>query len=209
MKGWFDHCDRCFLEIQTDDPVYGSRQALMQELVREYLQKCRWRETDYITQEKAEYNFRHYYYTDSLRCVSGTRQDTENDSHYRSVYYQSELLRNIRLLGEIPRKTMIRHLFLFLNPFISRQILDERLQAFGYLPLKEDHSMVTGERLDLLLIRLLAYYERSCQGRGPEECRRWLESVLAETDRLLADNGQERMRFMKYKGLRLEETGKR
>lgn len=209
IKSWFDRCDRCFSGEDAQDPLYVSRQAQMQGLVGEYLLKCRAREMDYITRKRAAYNFRHYYYLDSLMCVSGgAERRMRADTHYQSVYYQSELSRTVRLLGEIPRITMIRHLILLLNPFVSRAQLDKKLEDFGYLPLTEAHSLVTGEWLDLLLIRLLAAYEAACQGREPEECRNWLEAALAEMDGLLAENGQGRMRFMRYKGMRLEDRGK-
>ncbi|MDE6621348.1 MAG: hypothetical protein K2K74_12845 [Lachnospiraceae bacterium] len=84
--------------------------------------------------------------------------------HFLSVSYESELTKSFKLEGEIPRKTMLRHLLLLGMPFISHQVLNDGLMNLGYLPLTEGHTMITGEYLDVLLLFFLSLYEESCRG---------------------------------------------
>lgn len=124
------------------------------------------------------------------------------DSHITSVNYGSELRRSLCLEGENPRKTMIRHFLIFGIPYISRRRMDERLTAFGYLPLQEEHTMVDGGRLDWLLIRLLELYETSCRGQGPEQCSRWFQDACRKLDGFFKEKGSCNLRFMYFKALK-------
>ena len=81
-------------------------------------------------------------------------EEIEVEPHITSINYESEFSRQMKLLGEIPRKTMILHLLIFSMPFINRELMNKRLESFGYLHLDREHTQVDGSRLDQLLLVL-------------------------------------------------------
>ena len=198
IKGYFDRSDRVFEEETDENPEYQQRRKLMEDLLSEYLLKIH---PEHLLQMKVsrtmlESNVRHLYYTDALKYVGvlSQRDPLSMKRHITSINYGSELSRTFRLQGEIPRKTMIRHLIILGAPFISRKIMDERLEAFGYLPLNEEHTLVSGEPLDMLLIRILELYESCCRGKDPEECCSWLGSVCRQLDQYFEEHGNSSLR---------------
>lgn len=202
LQAYYDKADLVFAE-DADDSIYRERRARMERLLQEYFLKAH-PEKLYqvkISSEQLEKNLRHLYYTDALRYVH-TLSSKPEKSHLISVNYGTELNRTLRLVGEIPRTTMIRHLILFGSPFLSRDIINEHLSGLGYLPLTKEHSMAGGERLDRLLLLFLALYEKKCRGKNPLECQIWLQEGLRIFDACFAAEGKETLRFMYFKALR-------
>lgn len=147
---------------------------------------------------------RHLYCVDALSasavCLQGRREQVE-ENHFSSMNYESEFLRVRRLLGEIPRRTMLRHVFLFGIPYLNRRIMDERLKGLGYLPLTEGHTSPGGAAVDDLVIKLLALYEECCTGQEPLKCRQWMFERLQALDRYLQNSGNEEYRFLYFRSL--------
>ncbi len=185
--------------------VYHKRLKRMTELVERYLSQIsssRLKQMNIDPDERSHY-IRHLYYTDALQCVY--RDDSPPDcnliKHISSINYASELKRNLKLLGFIPRKTMIRHLFLLGMPELSPDFVNETLTGLGYLPLHPEHTLRTGERLDALLIGLLQLFDRTWIRRNGSDHTRQIQEALRILDKLLARQGQRHMRFMLFKAL--------
>jgi hypothetical protein len=209
LQGYLDRSDRLFEEELPEDPEYTRRRNCIDQQVEEYLLKVHpgIRMQMKISKSSLRSGLRHLYYMDAQQYVDIVKNEDEKGSsktgHLVSVNYDSELNRNLRLLGEIPRKTMIRHLLILGMPYLNREILDERLKMIGYLPLQEAHTQVGGEYLDWLLIRLLELYEKRCQGKNPETCTAWFQSTCRILDGYFKNTGKENLRFMYFKSLGL------
>lgn len=209
LQVYYNHSDRVFMNSGAGwetDKVYQERKMLMADLVEEYLCKIppsQMLELNIVPNELYQH-LRHLYFVDAVKCIDVWKKfDTRLlRQHINSINYRSELERSLALLGEIPRKTMLRHLILFGKPFINRKIIDERLDKLGYLPLTEGHSMVSGERLDDLVIGFLKLYEENCTGKGAQECEKWICSNLRLLDRILIREGKQDLRFMYFKLLK-------
>lgn len=202
LQAYFDRTDVVFLDGE-DSTLYKERKKQMSNLVTEYLKKIH-PEKLYqlkISSNAMENNIRHLYYTDALKYVQ-IPNNPALQYHITSINYGSELSRNLQLLGEIPRTTMIRHLIILGMPFISKEIIDQRLVQFGYLPLTEEHSLVGGERLDWMIIRLLELYEAECRGEEPLHCCRWFQEACRILDKYFIQAGVENLRLMYFKSLK-------
>ena len=202
VQAYFDRADVVFLDGE-DSALYKERKKQMRNLVMEYLKKTH-PEKLYqlkISPNTIEKNIRHLYYTDALKYVQ-VPNDFALQYHITSINYGSELIKNLQILGEIPRTTMIRHLIILGMPFISKEIINQRLIQFGYLPLTEEHSLVGGERLDWMIIRLLELYESECRGEEPLYCCRWFQEACRILDEYFAQAGMENLRFMYFKSLK-------
>lgn len=207
IKAYYDHSDRVFEEESTEE-VYLRRKALMDGLIKEYLDKVHpyLKLRLYRFGDDMEHSLRHLYYTDAQSYLKNCSiEDMEVNRHITSINYESEFSRQVRLLGEIPRRTMIRHLVLFGMPFINRKLMNERLAAFGYLPLLEEHTQVDGSRLDRLILGMLRIYETACAGKEPMECVRWFHQMYAVLDCALEEKGCTSLRFLYFKALRGSE----
>ena len=206
LRRYYDRNDMVFDEVSEERPEYRERRKLMDALLSEYFQKVHPERLQRmkIPYDAMESNVRHLYYTDALKYVDVTWQKDLQpvERHITSINYGSELNRNFRLLGEIPRKTMLRHLLILGIPFLNRKILDERLVRLGYLPLQENHTLVSGEPLDLLLIRLLELYEECCWGMEPDQCSRWFQAACRTLDKYFWEKGNYNLRFMYFKALK-------
>ena len=206
LRRYYDRNDMVFDEVSEERPEYRERRKLMDALLSEYFQKVHPKRLQRmkIPYDAMESNVRHLYYTDALKYVDVTWQKDLQpvERHITSINYGSELNRNFRLLGEIPRKTMLRHLLILGIPFLNRKILDERLVRLGYLPLQENHTLVSGEPLDLLLIRLLELYEECCWGMEPDQCSRWFQAACRTLDKYFWEKGNYNLRFMYFKALK-------
>ncbi|MDY3919132.1 MAG: hypothetical protein SOZ59_09070 [Candidatus Limivivens sp.] len=204
IQEYYDRSETVYSEIPgEEDLFYWERRERMEDLQREYLTKVRpelfFRNNS--TWESQKRNFRHLYYVDASRyTIAGERWGYEDRSV--SMNYYSELNRVLCLQGEIPRKTMIRHLMILCVPYLSIQRMDEYLKLFGYLPLTEEHTQAGGEYLDWLLIRVLELYGKRCRGKEPEECTQWLQSSCRLLDQFFAERGERRLRFMDFKALK-------
>lgn len=205
IKSYYDRSDQIF-EEHSKDPVYLSRKKQMNRLVQEYLEKIHpgQRIQMKISCSSLKNNIRHLYYMDAMKYISAHSQQIRLslNSHITSINYGTELCRSLRLIGEIPRRTMLRHLLILGMPYISRELIDKRLKIFGYLPLQETHTQVGGEHLDWLLIYLLELYETSCHGMEPEQCSKWFQDACRILDRYFVEQGKNRLRFMYFKALK-------
>lgn len=149
IQGYCDRCDRVF-EAVTQEKLYLERTALLRNLSKEYLEKvhpARKRQL-YHSGANLSQSLRHLYYTDAKGYIrSGEGECTcQVGRHISSLNYMSEFGRQLKLLGEIPRKTMIRHLMIFANPFVNEEWLSRWLVQLGYLGLDENHTQADGSR---------------------------------------------------------------
>jgi len=147
---------------------------------------------------------RHLYFTDASKYVSTmkTLNTALTQKHIYSSAYGTELHRTLNLQGEITRKTMIRHLIILGMPDITLNRLNQQLNFLDYLPLTPEHSMVTGERLDLLLIQLITLYEKYCCKYGKEKALLWMQESCRILDEYFVKQDQKRLRFMYFKALK-------
>ena len=206
FQGYWDRCDRVFWPEESEEEMYVRRIAFMEELIQEYLCKIppsRMMDLN-LNPREIRTHLRHLYFTDAVRCVEVWKKFEMKmiRRHISSVNYAAELERSLKLLGEIPRKTVIRHLILLGNPFVNQRVLNEGLTCLGYLPLTEGHTMTDGARLDDLVLGFLKQYERSCRGTDPQECAAWLRANLRELDGCLLRHGAKNLRFMYFKALK-------
>lgn len=186
--------------------LYEERISLMETMLSEYIDQVppmRIIQLN-IPYEKLVTYMRHLYCIDALDatalcCGDYKRQIVEN--HFSSMNYESEFLRIRRLLGEIPRKVMLRHIFLLGIPYLNRRLVDERLCRLGYLPLTEGHTSVRGAVVDDLVIGLLSLYQEDCTGLDPLQCRQWMLERLGVLDQYLRDSGNEAYRFIYFRSL--------
>lgn len=204
IQGYYDRSDHVF-EAGQEDELYIRRKNHMDELVREYLDKVHpvMRQQLHRPGADLKHSLRHLYYTDVKGYLTLTPvEETVVEPHIVSINYESEFSRQMKLLGEIPRRAMIRHLLVFGIPFINREILSSRLENFGYLPLEEKHTMADGSRLDRLILEFLKLYEISCAGKDPEECIFWFRHAYGILDRYLEKNKNNSLRFFYFKALK-------
>lgn len=204
IQAYYDRSD-CVFEAEQKSELYLNRKELMKELAGEYLDKVHpvIKLQLYRAGRNLEHSLRHLYYTDAKRYQeAGTLEETEVERHISSLNYESEFSQQMKGLGEISRRTMIRHLLIFGIPFINRELLSTRLKAFGYLPLDEQHTQVDGSCLDRLLLGFLELYEKNCTGKGPEFCSRWFHGAYRILDRFLEEQDSASLRFLYFKALK-------
>lgn len=199
-----DACLDCRVhnESFSRDNLYEKRCVYLEKLTRHYLCSVpnSHLESLRIPRGRAAAYLRHIYFTDSLHYVHLPNVDRKVFlRHISSINFNSEFMRQSKLLGEIPRKTMIRHLLIMGLPELTRTDLDRGLALLGYLPLSEEHTMTGGERLDWLLIRLLDLYEEVCSSTDAEERLAWFQEACRILDACFAERGHERLRFMHFK----------
>lgn len=209
LQFYYDAADQVFTEEDLDNPVYQERLRVLAELETQYLANAHPAELDRLDIPWTGNGkfLRHYYFQDAGSYVyaGATEKSGKKNSHFSSINYIHEFQKNRRLLGEIPRKTILRHLFIMGAPFLSAEVMNDWFQALGYAPLTMDHETRWGERLDCLLLRLLERYEQECTGKSPEEGLCWLRESCRMLDRALAGTGHEELRFLYFKALRNAE----
>lgn len=184
--------------------VYEKRTALMETMLSEYIAfvpPARMFQLNIPFEELGAYA-RHLYCMDALSTTalaasSHKKEIVEN--HLSSSNYESEFLRIRRLIGEIPRRTMLRQIVLLGIPYLNRSLVDERLCGLGYLPLTEGHTSQRGALVDDLVIGLLELYENSCRGQDPLACRHWMFEQLSILDQYLLDRKKEEYRFLHFR----------
>lgn len=152
MQGY---CDRVF-EAGTEEAVYRDRLGILEELRREYLDKVHpaMKRQLYHAGAKMEHSLRHLYYTDARNYIHFRQEGTafQVGRHISSINYMSEFGWQMKLLGEISRKTMIRHLLIFSIPFVNKERLSRWLRKLGYLGLDENHTQADAGRLESCLL---------------------------------------------------------
>ena len=187
-------------------PLYGKRRQLMEEMLAEYIAQippARIIQMDIPYSNLPAYA-RHLYCIDALSATAlfdDAHKAELAKNHLSSNNYESEFLRTRNLLGEIPRRTMLRQIILLGIPYLNRRLVDERLQELGYLSLTPGHTNQRGALVDDLVIELLALYEECCAGKDPLTCRHWLFEQLRILDQYLLANGKEDYRFMYFRTL--------
>ena len=146
-------------------------------------------------------NLRHLYYVDALQYICQEPSSSFWEKHIYSIRYDMELKRSLKLLGEIPRRTMIRHLIILGLPDLSTAWMNEQLSFFGYLPLTPEHTLTGGEYLDRLLLGILASYEEMKRKNGPDCARLWFLNSYRRLDTYFIKNQKNSFRFMYFKSL--------
>lgn len=202
LRGYYDSADRVFTAGDEEDPVYHWRRRYLEQLETQYLAIIHplTLERRKIPWEKSGEYLRHCYVQEARQYVD-TKNKLDETSHLNSANYVNEFQRLRFLRGEIPRKTMLRHLFLLSVPFVSRSVLDQGLETLGYLPLDAQHESRFGERTDLLVLRLLERYQQECAGRAPDCCHTWLRQTCRTLDAFLLRCGHPELRFLHFKTL--------
>lgn len=202
LQGYYDSADRIFSPADREDPVYLRRRGYLEALETQYLTAVHPLELERlnIPWEKPGEYLRHCYVQDARQYVD-TKNKLDGTSHLNSANYVNEFQRLRFLLGEIPRKTMLRHLFLLSAPFVSRSLLDQGLETLGYCPLDGQHESRFGERTDFLVLRLLERYQQVCRGQTPSSCHAWLRRTCRLMDAFLLRCGHPELRFLHFKTL--------
>lgn len=203
LQFYFDGADVIFSQADIGNSLYQTRLLSFGELEQQYLLNAHpdTLEQFNIAWDKPEASLRHYYFQDTAKYVSGVQSESPT-SHFSSANYVNEFQRNRHLLGDIPRRTMLRHLFIMSAPFLSREILDARLTALGYARLSANHESRFGERLDCLILGLLTQYENQCRDKSPLQCLSWLQSTCRTLDEKLVNSSHPELRFLFFKALK-------
>lgn len=207
IQGYYDRS----LEIynpddHSSDSLYLKRCGYMKQLTDTYIQKLSPESINIqnIPLEKQRNYLRHLYFLDAFHYIHTSPESDTSLSfadHLISKRYDSEFSRQLKLLGEIPRQTMLRHLIIFGLPELTLKKLNEQLVLFGYLPLHEEHTLVTGERLDYLLIHLFEIYESFRNSMEAEQCLNWFQEACRMLDRFFIIEQNPRLEFMYFKAL--------
>lgn len=202
-QAYLDKSDLVFEKEEDQTSVYRERLAYFEELIREYILKIHpvKRMELGIKDAPLQSQLRHLYFMDTRQYLFSPEQSKTSASPLVSVNYYSEFNRNMKLLGEIPRKTMIRHLIIFMMPFLTVDRLNEALIFLGYLPLSANHRLTTGEALDFLIQQFLLLYEKNCRGCSPEECMDWFLQASRTLDGYLREKNCTNLRFLYFKAL--------
>ena len=209
MQQYFDRCDRSFSGQAEQDPLYRERREYLNRWAEEYLARVhpsRMLQAG-VTPESLKRSLRHLYFLDCSGFVSLSGNVTVTGLHSVSVGYDAEFRRNFSLAGEIPRKTMLRHLIVLGIPFLNAKRLSRGLETMGYFPLEETHAATDGQRLDALVLGLFRLYERVCSGRDPEDCSAWFREASRFLDRYCMEHKAPGLRFMYFKALGQGDEG--
>lgn len=209
IRNYFDRCDeaftgkeiRSFLKEKGESApreAYRHRIRLLDTIKEEYLARIH---PSVLLQagiapKYVGSHFRHLYYMDSFHYVS---QDSPDFRRSDSTSFDPEIRRIMRLEGEISRRTMLRHLIILMSPFLSPELLSERLVAFGFCGLSAEHSGLHGERTDAFVLSILELYTETCTGKDPETCLSWIRDAFRAADGHLQKTSNERLRVMHYK----------
>lgn len=195
--------------MEEDLESHCKKQIYLQMLRKKYLERIPnarlWALN--IPKEKMEHYYRHLYFVDACSYIY-TKQEIDWNvlrRHIVSTCYESEFKRLMCFQGEIPRKTMIRHLLILGLPDMTLEKMNEQLAFFGYLPLQEDHTLTGGEYLDWLLIQLLKKYEAiRIENIGEDDKSvSWFQKACRILDKYFVEMNKPRLRFMFFKALDL------
>ena len=209
LQVYADRSDLVFDASSAGSALYQERCRIMDTMIGEYLSKLHPMERRKygISSEDPLPSLRHIYFSQACEYTFRSAEaDTRQISRMTSISYGSEFLKNTKLLGEIPRKTMIRHILIMCIPFVNECVINTYLSAFGYCPLHVEHTLTGGERFDAMLLQILALYRARCLHKSPEECRRWLQEAFRFTDQYLRAQGQNRLRPFFFKTLEKKEA---
>lgn len=205
ITAWLDRALVCYQETPPEsDALYWERRGRLEALACGYLRRQRAAlscESSGSLPKKELSGLRHLYYMDALRYIRPDEPPALWKKHIYSARYDLEFKRSLRLLGEIPRTTMLRHLILFGLPGLTCAWLNRQLSFFGYLPLSPGHTLTGGEPLDDLLLSLLSSYERLVRENGAKNARLWFLYCCQRLDAYFAKEHKNALRFMYFKSL--------
>ena len=207
LAAWLDKSLECYPEEPPrQNLVYWRRRRRLEDLAFEYLTRMSERPPTHLNgirllEGGPLSNLRHLYYVDPLQYICQEPSSSFWEKHIYSIRYDMELKRSLKLLGEIPRKTMIRHLIILGLPDLNTAWMNEQLSFFGYLPLNPDHTLTGGEYLDRLLLGILSAYEDLKRKNGPESARLWFLNGYRKLDTYFIRNQKSGFRFMYFKSL--------
>lgn len=208
LRGYCDRSEDIYATTASQqNEKCRKRQEYLKEIIENYIKNVSRERLEnlHVPEGRAEMFFRHLYFTDAFHYVEPLSK-IEPDimrKHITSYRYQSEIVRQMKLLGEIPRKVFIRHLLILGLPDLTLEKLNEQLRFFGYLGLDDEHTMVRGERLDWLLIRIFEMYEAICGREDKKTCIEWFQKACRTLDRVFREEGYPRLRFMYFKALKV------
>lgn len=197
LTAWMDKSADFYEKVPSkEDSLYWERRMQLKERILTYFRHRYPAEKSFSCGA-----FRHRYYLDALNYTStaGTAEIWKKNIY--SINYDSELKRTLILLGEIPRKTMLRHLILLSLPFLTLEKLQKDLDFFGYLPLTPEHTLTSGEQLDRLVMEAVTSYELVAEKYGPEEACKWFCDCWQELDRYFVSKGKPGFRLFYFKSL--------
>ena len=207
LTAWLDKSRDLYLTAPSrQDRLYWERRLRLEELAAGYLDRMSSQPPAHLNGIRLSEgghlsNLRHLYYVDALQYICQEPASSFWEKHIYSIRYDMELKRSLKLLGEIPRKTMIRHLIILGFPGLSAAWMNEQLSFFGYLPLTPDHTLTGGEYLDRLLLGILSAYEDLKRSGGPESARLWFLNCYRRLDAYFVKNRKNCFRFMYFKSL--------
>ena len=115
LQVYADRSDLVFDASSAGSALYQERCRIMDTMIGEYLSKLHPMERRKygISSEDPLPSLRHIYFSQACEYTFRSAEaDTRQISRMTSISYGSEFLKNTKLLGEIPRKTMIRHILI-------------------------------------------------------------------------------------------------
>ena len=207
LTAWLDKSLEFYPEAPPrQDLLYWQRRRRLEDLASGYLERMFERPPSHLNgirllEGGPLSNLRHLYYVDALQYICQEPSSSFWEKHIYSIRYDMELKRSLKLLGEIPRRTMIRHLIILGLPDLSAAWMNEQLAFFGYLPLSPEHTLTGGEYLDRLLLGILSAYEDLKQKNGPDCARLWFLNCYRKLDAYFVRNKKNGFRFMYFKSL--------
>lgn len=207
LTAWLDKSRELYLGTPPrQDLLYWERRLRLENLASGYLNRMSEQPPAHLNGIRLLdgaplSNLRHLYYVDALQYICQEPASSFWEKHIYSIRYDMELKRSLKLLGEIPRKTMIRHLIILGLPELSTAWMNEQLSFFGYLPLTPEHTLTGGEYLDRLLLGLLSAYEDLKIRNGTEKARLWFLNCYRKLDAYFVKNRTYGFRFMYFKSL--------
>lgn len=199
IQSWMDKRDLDGKMLAGNRLLYQERYARLKLLAEEYFSRKKNKKAFTFNQ------FRHSYFLDAM----GYRKQLPAAPQFlkgtiNSINYDSELKRSMQLSGEIPRKTMIRHLILFAMPELSLKKIQEQLAFFGYLPLEENHTLTGGEYCDRIVMEMIRCFEKLRAAGGDEMAEEWFVGCYRRLDEYFVQKGRLSYRFLYFKALENE-----
>lgn len=206
IQWYYDRNLVVYSSPKEDSKDYQEKLNYMNTLTNAYLKKITADKLEKLNiyPRKVAHYLRHLYFTDAFNYVHTQKIPAEIlAKHITSTRYDSEFTRQMHLLGEIPRRTMIRHLLILGLPEITLEELNNRLLVFGYLPLTPKHTTLHGASLDDLIIQLMKLYETQCASYLPAEKLLWFQRACRILDKQFIQANADDLRFMHFKSLDL------